>query len=113
MLDTEMSNSELRKRMPLPTNAVVSNVPMTPFPLYINSARIEQMVPISLLGPTQGINLTLLSYCGEIHFGLVYDPDLLPDAWELVGRIPKSLLTLQEAVSREFEHDVTRSLAEG
>ena len=100
-------------KMPLPTNAVVSNVPMTPFPLYINSARIEQMVPISLLGPTQGINLTLLSYCGEIHFGLVYDPDLLPDAWELVGRIPKSLLALQEAVSREFEHDVTRSLAEG
>lgn len=94
------------EKMPLPTNAVVSNVPMTPFPLYVNSARIEQMVPISLLGPTQGINLTLISYCGQIHFGLVYDPDLLPDAWDLVGRIPKNLLSLQEAVDREFESGI-------
>lgn len=91
------------EKMPLPTNAVVSNVPMTPFPLYVNSARIEQMVPMSLLGPTQGFNLTLISYCGRIHFGLIYDPDLLPDAWDLVGRIPKQLLALQEAVDREFE----------
>ena len=96
--------------MPLPTNAVVSNVPMTPFPLYVGGAKIEQMVPISLLGPTQGINLTLISYCGQIHFGLVYDPDLLPDAWELVGRIPKNLLALQEAVSREFEADITQEI---
>ncbi len=101
------------QKMPLPTNAVVSNVPMTPFPLYVNSARIEQMVPMSLLGPTQGLNLTLISYCGQIHFGLIYDPDLLPDAWELVGRIPKNLLALQEAVGREFETPVARDLTQG
>ncbi|MEM9175540.1 MAG: wax ester/triacylglycerol synthase family O-acyltransferase [Myxococcota bacterium] len=100
-------------KVPLPTNAVVSNVPMTPFPLYVGSARIEQMVPVSLLGPTQGINLTLLSYCGQIYFGLVYDPDLMPDAWEFVGRIPKNLLALQEAVSREFETGGTDGLADG
>lgn len=92
-------------KMPLPSNAVVSNVPMTPFPLYVNGAQIEQMVPISLLGPTQGLNITLISYCGEIHFGLVHDPELLPDAWELAGRIPKGLIELQEAVDRQLEAD--------
>ena len=85
---------------------------MTPFPLYVNSARIEQMIPMSLLGPTQGLNLTLISYCGQIHFGLIYDPDLLPDAWNLVGRIPKHLLALQEAVDREFEADAASSLVD-
>lgn len=100
------------EKMPLPTNAVVSNVPMTPFPLYVNSARIEQMIPMSLLGPTQGLNLTLISYCGQIHFGLIYDPDLLPDAWNLVGRIPKHLLALQEAVDREFEADAASALVD-
>jgi len=81
-------------RIPLPANAVVSNVPMAPFPLYCAGAHIEQVVPISLLAPTQGLNITVLSYCGELHFGIIHDPALVPDAWELAGRIPKSLQRL-------------------
>lgn len=92
-------------RMPLPANAVVSNVAMPPVPLYLAGAKIEQMVPISLLGPTQGLNITLVSYAGEIHFGLVHDPALLPDAWDLAGRIPKTLQALQQAVDAELEAD--------
>lgn len=92
-------------RIPLPANAVVSNVPMAPFPLYCASAHIEQVVPISLLAPTQGLNITVLSYCGELHFGIIHDPALVPDAWELAGRIPKSLQQLQQAVDGQLEHD--------
>ncbi|MFK7894428.1 MAG: wax ester/triacylglycerol synthase family O-acyltransferase [Myxococcota bacterium] len=85
---------------PLPANAVVSNVPMTPFPLYLAGARITKSIPVSLLAPTQGLNVTVLSYCGELHFGLVHDPELVPDAWELAERIPKSLQELQSSVDR-------------
>jgi diacylglycerol O-acyltransferase / wax synthase len=92
-------------KMPLPANTVVSNVPMAPIPLYCAGAQIEQVVPISLLAPTQGLNITVLSYCGELHFGLVHDPALLPDAWDLAGRIPKSLQSLQLAVDRALEQD--------
>jgi len=87
-------------QIPLPGNAVVSNVPMTPFPLYCAGARIVQMVPISILAPTQGMNITVLSYCGEMYFGIVHDPGLLPDGWELAGLIPKSFQALQAAVDR-------------
>jgi WS/DGAT/MGAT family acyltransferase len=85
---------------PLPANVVVSNVAMTPFPLYLAGAKITKSVPISLLAPTQGLNITVLSYCGELHFGLVHDPKLVPDAWELAERIPKSLQELQSSLDR-------------
>ena len=90
-------------KIPLPANAVVSNVPMAPFPLYCAGARIDQLVPISLLAPTQGLNITVLSYCGELHFGIVHDPSLVPDAWDLAGRIPKSLQLLQQALDHQIE----------
>jgi hypothetical protein len=57
------------------------------------------MVPISLLAPTQGVNITLVSYCGELHFGITADPDLLPEPWLLAGAIPKALLEMQEALA--------------
>ncbi len=90
-------------QMPLPGNAVVSNVPMSPFPLYCAGARITQMVPISILAPTQGMNITVLSYCGELHFGIVFDPGLIRDGWELAGLIPKSFQALQAAVDQKLE----------
>ena len=85
---------------PLVSNAVVSNVPSSPVPLYIAGARIEGMVPISVLSPTQGLNITVVSYHGEMHFGLTVDPDLVPQPGILADGIAKSLLELQEAVSR-------------
>jgi WS/DGAT/MGAT family acyltransferase len=85
--------------MPLPANAVVSNVPMTPVPLYIAGARVAETVPISLLAPTQGLNITVLSYDGSLHFGITADPGLVEEPWLLAGLIQKSLLALQEAVA--------------
>ena len=92
--------------MPLLANAVVSNVPMSPMPLYCAGALIEQVVPLSLLAPTQGLNITVLSYCGELHFGLVHDPALVPEAWDLAGLIGKNLQKLQGAVDREVEDPI-------
>ncbi|MAG31066.1 MAG: hypothetical protein CL908_09280 [Deltaproteobacteria bacterium] len=89
-------------KVPLPGNAVVSNVRMTPFPLYCAGARIEKIVPVSMLAPTQGMNITVVSYCGALHFGIVHDPELLPDPWELSGLMPKSLNVLQAALDRKL-----------
>ncbi len=92
-------------KMPLPANAVVSNVPMTPFPLYCAGMKIAKAIPISLLAPTQGMNITVLTYCGEMHFGIVHDPELLPEPWSLAGRIEKNLQVLQQAVDEQIEGD--------
>ena len=65
-------------------------------------ARLTQLVPFSLLAPTQGLNITVVSYCGELHFGLAHDPDLLPDAWSLAEQIPKDFQRLQSAVDKQL-----------
>lgn len=85
--------------VPLPANAVVSNVPMTPVPVYIAGAKVEGVVPISLLAPTQGLNITVISYDGSLHFGITTDPDLLGEPWFVAGAIQKAMIDLQQAVA--------------
>lgn len=81
----------------MPGNAVVSNVRGTPVPLYIGGARIESMYPLSILAPTQGLNITAVSYCGRIDVGFTVDPDLVPDPWLLADGIPLALEELRPA----------------
>jgi diacylglycerol O-acyltransferase len=46
-----------------------------------------------------GLNITVMSYLGTIHFGLVACPDLVPDVDALADRIPEALAELQKAAS--------------
>lgn len=87
--------------IPLPANAVVSNVPMTPIPVYIAGAKVEGVVPISLLAPTQGLNITVISYDGALHFGITADPDQLREPWAIAGAIQKAMIDLQQSVAGE------------
>jgi len=83
--------------MPLPANCVVSNVRMTDFPLYVAGAQIVSMVPMSVLAPTQGVNITVVTYDGELHFGVTVDPRLCPEPWTIADGIAKGLGELQAA----------------
>jgi WS/DGAT/MGAT family acyltransferase len=88
--------------IPLPANAVVSNVPMSPVPIYLAGAKIVGMVPMSMLAPTQGFNITVLSYCGELHFGLIADPQLVENVGEIADGISKAMNELEAAVDRDL-----------
>jgi hypothetical protein len=88
----------LPESIPLPANAVVSNVRMPAVPFYIAGARITATIPISVLAPTQGLNITAISYCDEIYFGITADPRLIPDPWSLAEGTAKSLIELQAAM---------------
>lgn len=91
------------EQVPLPANVCVSNVPFSAMPFYVGGARVERLIPISLLTPTQGLNVTVVSYCGEIHFGFTSDADLVQAPWALAEGVPKALLDLQEALAREAD----------
>jgi WS/DGAT/MGAT family acyltransferase len=84
--------------LPLPANCVVSNVRMTDFPMYIAGAKIVGMVPMSMLAPTQGANITVVTYDGELHFGVIVDPKLCDAPWHVAEGIAKSLVDLQMAM---------------
>ena len=83
--------------LPVPGNAVVSNVRGTPVPLYIAGARVEGMYPLSILAPTQGLNITVVSYCGRVFFGFTVDPDLVPEPWRIADAIAPALAELEAA----------------
>jgi WS/DGAT/MGAT family acyltransferase len=82
---------------PLPGNFVVSNVRGTPMPLYLGGARVESLMPMSLLCSGQGLNVTVVSYCDKIDIGLTVDPELVPDAWRLAEHFPAALEELESA----------------
>lgn len=82
---------------PLIGNFVVSNVRATPIPLYLAGARVERMMPMSLLQVGQGLNVTVVSYVDRIHVGFTYDPELVPDADRLAEHVEAALDELEMA----------------
>jgi len=62
---------KLDRLLPAIADTLVSNVPGPSKPLYLKGAKMEQMLPISTLPPGNQLNITLYSYSGTLHFGLV------------------------------------------
>ena len=84
---------------PLPGNLIVSNVRLTPIPLYVAGAQIEATYPMSVIQNGSGLNVTVVSYLDRIEFGFTVDPDLVPDADLLAERVPLALEELELAAS--------------
>ncbi len=82
---------------PLPGNFVVSNVRATPVPLYMAGARIASIMPLSMLTVGQGLNFTVVSYCDHIDVGILVDPELVPDPWQLAEHLAAALEELEAA----------------
>lgn len=76
-------------------NLVISNVPGPQFPLYMAGARLEANYPISVITDGMGLNITCMSYCGHIDFGLVADREQIPDLWKLLGWLREALEELR------------------
>ena len=82
-------------------NLVVSNVPGPQFPLYCVGARVEAIYPVSVITDGMGLNITVMSYCGHLDFGIVADREQIPDVWKLIGWLRESLDELRPAAARE------------
>jgi WS/DGAT/MGAT family acyltransferase len=78
-------------------NTVISNVPGPQFPLYMAGAKLVSFYPMGPLNDGAALNMTLISYLGTIHFGLVACPDLIPDVDHLAALIPPALAELKKA----------------
>lgn len=89
--------SRTAARMPAAANAVVSNVPGAPVPLYMAGGRVEANYPVSIIVPGMGVNITVISYVDRMDFGFTVDPELVPDPWFLSDGIPIALQDLKDA----------------
>jgi diacylglycerol O-acyltransferase / wax synthase len=78
-------------------NLVVSNVPGPQVPLYCAGARMEANYPVSVITDGMGLNITVMSYCGHLDFGIVADREQMRDVWKLIGWLRESLEELMPA----------------
>src|SRR5436189_1858637 len=76
-------------------NLVISNVPGPQLPLYMAGARLEAHYPVSVITDGMGLNITVMSYCGHLDFGLVADRDQMPDLWKMIDWLKESLEELR------------------
>ena len=56
-----------------PFNLFVSNVPGPSVPLFVGGAEVIASYPVSAITDGQGLNITVVSYLGGMHFGLISD----------------------------------------
>lgn len=90
------ARARLMDRVSLPFNVVISNVPGPQFPLYTAGARMEGIYPISAITDGVGLNMTLMSYNGNLDFGLVADREMVPDIWNLLDYLGEELEVLKK-----------------
>jgi WS/DGAT/MGAT family acyltransferase len=75
-------------------NAIVSNVPGPPIPLYMAGAKLESHYPASVIMDGVGLNITVLSYLDRLDVGIVGDRELAPNFDLLVDAMKAELAEL-------------------
>ncbi len=79
-----------------PWNLVISNVPGPQIPLYLAGAKLVANYPISVITDGMGLNITVMSYCGHLDFGLIADRNQIPDVQVLMSYLREELELLNK-----------------
>ena len=77
---------------PLTWNLVVSNVPGPQVPFYLLGRRVRQIYPFVPLSPQgHALSIGIVSYDGDVCFGLAGDRDVMSDLDETAGDVEAAL----------------------
>jgi WS/DGAT/MGAT family acyltransferase len=77
-------------------NLIVTNIPGTQFPLYVLGREMLAAYPVAFLPENHALAIAIMSYNGQMNFGLLGDFDALPDIDEISASISEELDTLLE-----------------
>ena len=77
---------------------IISNVPGPDFPLYYAGAELVAAYPMGPVMEGAGLNVTVMSYQGNIDIGFMVDEDLVPDVWAMADAVEPALEELMAAV---------------
>jgi diacylglycerol O-acyltransferase / wax synthase len=82
-----------------PFNLIISNIPGPNVPLYFAGAELLAYYPVSALVDGQGLNITVMSYRGNLFFGLIACRELVPDLDVMAGYLRNELDELTSAAA--------------
>ena len=98
------SNLRLFDHIPPLFNVVVSNIPGPEFPLWWAGTRLVAMYPLGPILEGVGLNVTVLSYMGTLHVGVVGCRELVPEVGHFGHLLTEALAELVKAAVRQGGH---------
>jgi diacylglycerol O-acyltransferase / wax synthase len=81
-------------------NLVVTNVPGPQFPLYVLGRELDGLFPMVPLAENTALGIAVMSYNGQLNFGLNADYDALPDLEALADDVRAATAELVAASER-------------
>ena len=75
-------------------NLLVTNVPGPQLPLYVLGRQMLEAYPVAFLPENHALAIAIMSYNGQMNFGLLGDFDALPDIQDIGDAIADELSTL-------------------
>jgi diacylglycerol O-acyltransferase len=82
-------------------NLLVTNVPGPQFPLYVLGRRMTSVFPIAFLPKDHALAIAIMSYNGQMNFGLLGDYDAMPELDAFGEAIEASLAELVSLARRQ------------
>ncbi|MFZ1925935.1 MAG: wax ester/triacylglycerol synthase family O-acyltransferase [Solirubrobacteraceae bacterium] len=80
-------------------NLVVTNVPGPQFPLYLLGRRLKALYPVVPLAHRQALGIAVMSYDGQLGFGLLGDYDALPELETIAYELKRAIAALAKAAA--------------
>jgi diacylglycerol O-acyltransferase / wax synthase len=84
-------------------NLIVTNVPGPQVPLYVLGRELQDVFPVAFLPEHHALAIAIISYNGEVNFGLLADYDAMPDVSEIAEGIEASVQELADEAQRAME----------
>jgi WS/DGAT/MGAT family acyltransferase len=84
-------------------NVVVSNLRGPTHPMYLAGARMRTCWPLSIVEHGMGLNITVVSYCGALDFGLVAARRAMTDVHVLARALEDAHAELLRLTGRQNE----------
>jgi diacylglycerol O-acyltransferase / wax synthase len=112
VLASMYGKTRIANAIPPIANVVISNVSGPAVPLYVAGARMTGYWPLSIVEHGVGLNITLMSYVGELGIGFTAASCVIPQPQELVADIMAAYRELRRHVlPHSSRRATTRKLA--
>ncbi|MGA2006320.1 MAG: wax ester/triacylglycerol synthase family O-acyltransferase [Solirubrobacteraceae bacterium] len=72
-------------------NLIVTNMPGPQIPLFVLGHQIREVYPIAFLAHDHALAVAIMSYNGQLNFGLLADSQALPELDELAGWLSQAI----------------------
>lgn len=78
-------------------NLLVTNFPGPQIPFYVLERELTAVYPIGFLAKDHALAIAILSYNGQVGFGLLADPEAMPDAERIAAHLAAEVAELSAA----------------